>query len=125
MSGAAAIMDFGQSGGGGGGGSLVATASGGGSASGQSPTNTFNLACVVTGGSGSYTYLWSRTSSFSGSWTTGGAAADFAATVSGVPGGGGYGEAFYICTVTDTVSGKSVVSNTLTCFWLNTTGGFY
>jgi len=86
-------------------------------ASGPLPTHTFAANTVtVTGGSGSYTYLWSGGGN-GGTWSTGGTAASFSPSVSKVF---EVSVAQYSCTVTDTVHNVQATSNTATYQWTNT-----
>lgn len=91
------------------------------SASGPSPNHTFGANTVtVTGGSGSYSYLWSETDDGVATWTTGGTGPSFSPGVSGVPGGGETARASYTCTVTDTVTHATAASNVAVYRWTNT-----
>ncbi|MBA3812376.1 MAG: hypothetical protein H0X27_12175 [Caulobacteraceae bacterium] len=92
------------------------------SASGPSSSHTFPAnAVTATGGSGSYSYLWSETDDGIGTWTSGGTGASFAPSVSGVPGGDdSFSRANYSCTVTDTVTHATVTSNVTIYKWINT-----
>ncbi|MGI8841254.1 MAG: hypothetical protein ACR2F8_10835 [Caulobacteraceae bacterium] len=85
---------------------------------GPSGFNTFPTNYVtVTGGSGSFTYLWTETDDGGAGWSTGGAAATYAPRVTGV---GDASSASYACTVTDTQYGITAPSNRASYFWRNT-----
>ncbi len=100
---------------------LTATITGGlVSASGASGSHTFGAnTVVVTGGSGSFTYLWSETDDGNGTWNSGGTGTSFAPSVSGVPGGSESSTAHYTCTVTDTVYHINTTSNVASYRWTN------
>jgi hypothetical protein len=66
---------------------------------------------TVSGGSGSYTYLWTETDNGVGVWNSGGTAASFAPTAKGVQTGCYVASAAYKVTVTDTQTGQTAVSN--------------
>jgi len=100
-----------------------ATIGAGANASGNASGYSFpaNSGVIVTGGSGSYTYLWSNTNDGNGVWTTGGASTTFAPAVSGVTlATGCISTAKYSVTVTDTVSHLNATSNTASYTWTNT-----
>ncbi|MGI8840981.1 MAG: hypothetical protein ACR2F8_09430 [Caulobacteraceae bacterium] len=87
---------------------------------GPSSSNTFPTNHVtVTGGSGSFTYLWTETDNGGAGWSSGGTAATYAPKVSGVGDGS---SASYTCTVTDTRYGLSAPSNRASYFWRNISG---
>jgi YD repeat-containing protein len=76
---------------------------------------------TITGGSGSYTYLWSTSGIAGGTWTTGQTTASITPVVTGVPAQNS-GAAYYSCTVTDTVTGKQATSNAVLYSYLNNNG---
>lgn len=76
---------------------------------------------TITGGSGSYSYAWTNSNDANGTWNTGGRAASFASSVSGVNVGTGcYSSATYRVAVTDNSSHVTVNSNTAVYAWRNT-----
>jgi YD repeat-containing protein len=92
-------------------------------ASGPENGTTFSglaVSVTVTGGSGSYTYLWTAGNiSGPGTWTTGGTTSSFTPAVTSVKAGLD-AQATYTCTVTDTVTGKQATSNGVLYMWTNT-----
>ena len=100
----------------------IATVSAGATASGASASHTFGVNAVsITGGSGSYTYLWSNTNDTFGTWTTGGTSSSFTPGVSGVTlATGCFSTAHYKVTVTDTVTNVVFASNLANYTWRNT-----
>ena len=90
-------------------------------ASGFSKTNTFgSISCTVTGGSGSFTYLWNVSADNFGTWSSGGTSSAYAPVVSGVfP--ASLSNGIYTCTVTDTNTSKVVTSNPQSFQWFNDT----
>jgi hypothetical protein len=72
----------------------------------------------VTGGSGSYTYLWSYTGGHGATWTTGQTTTSVTPSVSNVD--LGYSRATYTVTVTDTVTHLQATSNGIAYLWTNT-----
>lgn len=100
---------------------LVATIGPGASESGAASAHTFAAnTASVTGGSGSYSYLWTNTPDSVGTWTTGGTGVAFAPHVSNVA-------VTTICvssathwvTVTDTSTHATAVSNSVVYTWRN------
>lgn len=100
---------------------LVATIGPGASESGAFTSHTFAAnTASVTGGSGSYSYLWTNTPDGVGTWTTGGTGTSFAPHVSNVT-------VTTVCvssathwvTVTDTSTHAAAVSNSVVYTWRN------
>ena len=102
---------------------LGVTIGGGASGSGHSASHIFSgNSATVTGGSGSFTYLWSNTNDGFGTWTTGGTASSFAPSVSGVAGSCTISSATYTVTVTDTVTHQTKTSSGALYTWTNSSG---
>ena len=100
---------------------LAATIGPGASEGGAFTSHTFAAnTASVTGGSGTYSYLWTNTPDGVGTWTTGGTAATFAPHVSNVT-------VTTVCvssathrvTVTDTSTHATAVSNSVVYTWRN------
>ncbi len=87
--------------------------------SGMSASHTFSTnTCTASGGTGPYTYLWSRTSDTNGTWNTGGTSTTFTPAATAVF-KGDLTIATYVCTVTDNVGAKAI-SNSVQYQYANT-----
>ncbi len=96
----------------------------GAQASGYSSSYTFGAnTCIVTGGSGTFTYAWSEHDDGFATWTSSAStSAASAPSVSRVTAALYTSSASYVCTVTDTVSGAVIVSNVAGYSWTNIKG---
>lgn len=94
-------------------GKLTVTISAGSQVTANSSSHTFSAnTCTASGGSGTYTYAWSSTSDIFGTWTpTSGSSASLTPAVANVN-GQTVSTGYYVCVVTDTVSGEVHASNT-------------
>lgn len=93
---------------------LAASISSGQNASGTVGNATFTANTVaVTGGNGSYTYLWAGAGDGIGTWTTGGTGPSFTPSVANVP-TCDFTSANYAVKVTDIVSSKITTFNLAT-----------
>jgi len=90
---------------------------------GPESSNTFATnTCAAAGGTPAYTYLWTANvvEGLVGGWNTGGTSSTF--TPVGHAPSGQISQAYYTCTVTDSL-GNVAVSNSALYSWQNTTHG--